>query len=137
HEDMRLALNAPVPPVAVSHTMANYDLIAIPSRCLETGPLVVLEAFAASVPVLGANLGGIAELVRDGIDGILVAADDPEAWATTIGRLTEDRSIVDALRTRIASPRSMDSAADDMAKIYARMLGGPAVMTAVAGPAGA
>jgi glycosyltransferase involved in cell wall biosynthesis len=122
-EDMRLALNAPVSPVAVTHTMADYDLIAIPSRWLETGPLVVLEAFAARVPVLGAALGGIVELVRDGVDGILVAADNTDAWATTIGRLAEHRSIVDALRTRIAPPRSMDAAANDMAKIYARMLG--------------
>jgi glycosyltransferase involved in cell wall biosynthesis len=123
HEDMRIALNAPVPPVAVTHTMADYDLIAVPSRWLETGPLVVLEAFAARVPVLGADLGGIIELVRDGVDGILVAADDPEAWAATIARLAEDRSIVDALHAGILPPRSMDAAADDMAKIYAQMLG--------------
>jgi glycosyltransferase involved in cell wall biosynthesis len=120
-EDMRLALKAAVSPVAVSHAMADYDLIAIPSRCLETGPLVLLEAFAAGVPVLGAALGGIVELVRDGVDGILVAADDPEAWAATIARLAEDVSIVDALRLGILPPRSMDAAADDMAKVYARM----------------
>jgi glycosyltransferase involved in cell wall biosynthesis len=40
-----------------------------------------LEAFAAGVPVLGANLGGIAEVGRAGVHSILVASDDAAAWA--------------------------------------------------------
>jgi glycosyltransferase involved in cell wall biosynthesis len=123
--DMRLTLNAPIPPDAVIDTMRDYDLIVVPSRWLETGPLVVLQAFAAGVPVLGADLGGIVELVRNGVDGILVAADDPEAWANTIAQLTEDRGMVDALRTGIAPPRSMDAAADDMVNIYSGLLDRP------------
>ena len=44
--------------------MANFDLLAVPSQWMETGPIVVLEAHAVGTPVLGANLGGIAELVH-------------------------------------------------------------------------
>jgi glycosyltransferase involved in cell wall biosynthesis len=124
-EDPRLTLRAAVAPEEVVGVMADYDVVAVPSRLLETGPLVALEAFAAGVPVLGANLGGIAELVRDGIDGILVAPDDAAAWAATIGRLAEDRHVIDALRARIAAPRTMDAAADDMATLYARILPSP------------
>jgi glycosyltransferase involved in cell wall biosynthesis len=124
-EDPRLTLRAAVAPEEVVGVMADYDVVAVPSRLLETGPLVALEAFAAGVPVLGANLGGIAELVRDGIDGILVAPDDAAAWAATISRLAEDRHVIDALRARIAAPRTMDAAADDMATLYARILPSP------------
>jgi glycosyltransferase involved in cell wall biosynthesis len=120
--DPRLTLRAPIAPDKVIGTMADYDLIAVPSRGFETGPLVVLEAFAAGVPVLGANLGGIAELVRDGVDGILVAPDDAAAWAAMIRRLAEDRDVIDALRARIVPPRTMDAAAEDMATLYARIL---------------
>ena len=102
--------------------MADYDLIAVPSRWLETGPLVALEAFAAGVPVLGANLGGIAELVRDGVDGVLVAVDDPAAWAAAIERLVEDRRAIDAMRARVEPPRTMNAVADDMATLYAKVL---------------
>ena len=121
-QDPRLTLRTAIAPDKVTGIMADYDLIAVPSRWLETGPLVALEAFAAGVPVLGANLGGIAELVRDGVDGILVAPDDAAAWAATISRLAEDRHLIDALRARIAPPRTMDAAADDMATLYARIL---------------
>jgi glycosyltransferase involved in cell wall biosynthesis len=124
-EDPRLTLRTDIAPEKVVGVMADYDLIAVPSRCLETGPLVALEAFGAGVPVLGANLGGIAELVRDGVDGILVPPDDAAAWAATIRRLAEDRHVIEALRVRIPPPRTMDAAADDMATLYARILPRP------------
>lgn len=124
-QDPRLTLRTPVAADAVTGIMADYDLIAVPSRWLETGPLVALEAFAAGVPVLGANLGGIAELVRDGVDGILVAPDDAAAWAVTISRLAEERHVIDALRARIAPPRTMDAVTDDMARLYAQILSRP------------
>jgi glycosyltransferase involved in cell wall biosynthesis len=124
--DRRVHLRASISPEKVIGLMTEYDLIAVPSRWLETGPLVALEAFAAGVPVLGANLGGIAELVHDGVDGILVAPDDPVAWAATIRWLADDRHVIDRLRAGIAPPRTMDGAADDMAKLYARLLPRPA-----------
>lgn len=124
-QDPRLILRTSIAPEEVIGVMADYDLIAVPSRCLETGPLVVFEAFAAGIPVLGANLGGIAELVRDGVDGILVAPDDAAAWAAAIERLVEDRRAIHELRARIAPPRTMDAVADDMATLYARALARP------------
>ena len=51
------------------------------SRCRRsgsnTGPLVVLEAFAAGVPVLGSALGGLLDKVTDGVDGLHVARTTP------------------------------------------------------------
>jgi len=120
--DDRLRLQAPVPPDTVVQVMARYDLIAVPSRWLETGPLVVHEAFAAGVPVLGARLGGIAELVRDGVDGMLVAPDDPAAWAGAIERLAGEPALLAAMRANSPVPRTMDDAADDMAGLYAELL---------------
>ena len=83
-----------------------------------TGPLVVLEAFAAGVPVLGSDLGGIAESVRNGVDGILLRPDDVHAWAATISRLAENRDIVSNLKRDIRPPRTMDDVARDMSELY-------------------
>jgi glycosyltransferase involved in cell wall biosynthesis len=119
--DTRLSMLPAVAPGEVLRVMTGFDVVAIPSRWLETGPLVALEAFAARVPVLGASHGGIAEIVRDGIDGLLVAPDDPAAWAAAIDRLAADRTLVHRLRAGIAPPRTMSAAADDMAELYARI----------------
>jgi glycosyltransferase involved in cell wall biosynthesis len=109
-----------VAPHAVRQTMTEYDLIAVPSRWLETGPLVALEAFAAGVPVLGADLGGIAEIVRNGVDGVLVQSDDVNAWSAAILKLARNRALIEELKRNIRSPRTMDDVAHDMAALYGR-----------------
>ena len=126
HLDTRLTLRAAVASDEVIGVMADYDLIAVPSRWLETGPLVALEAFAAGVPVLGADLGGIAELVHNGIDGILVPPDATVAWASAIVRLIDNPHLVRDMRAKIKAPRSMDAVVDDMAMVYSAVIAGKA-----------
>jgi glycosyltransferase involved in cell wall biosynthesis len=101
--------------------LRKYDLLAVPSTGLETGPLAVLEAFAAGVPVLGSRLGGIPELVRDGIDGVLVSPDDPTAWATALRQLATEPGLLSRLRAGIRPPRTMKNVAEDMLEIYSRV----------------
>jgi glycosyltransferase involved in cell wall biosynthesis len=120
--DRRIVFRAALPPDAVQEAMRRCDIVAVPSRWLETGPLVVLEAFDAEVPVLGARLGGIAELVRDGIDGVLVASDRPAEWAAAILDLANRPAGIARLRAGIRPPRTIDAVADDMARVY-RSLG--------------
>jgi glycosyltransferase involved in cell wall biosynthesis len=121
--DSRVHFREAVPRSEVGDVMARYDCVVIPSRWLETGPLVVYEAFAGRTPVLGSCLGGIAELVRDGVDGILVRPDDPNAWATAIAELADDLTRVDRLRTGIRPPRTMTDVANEMAALYTGLSG--------------
>jgi hypothetical protein len=72
--------------------------------------------------VLGARLGGIAELVTDDIDGVLLDGDDPEVWASVIGALANDCERIGRLRAGIRPPRTMDDVAGEMASLYRSML---------------
>jgi glycosyltransferase involved in cell wall biosynthesis len=119
--DARVQFIAPMSPGEVGDAMAKYDFIVVPSRWLETGPLVVYESFAAGTPVLGSRLGGIAELVSDGVDGILVSPDNPNSWANIISGLARDITRVDRLRAGIRPPRTMKDVADEMAEIYSNL----------------
>ena len=58
--------------------MRRMDVVAVPSRW-EGCPYVVLEAWQAGVPVVAAAVGGVTDLIRDGVNGVCVEADDPEA----------------------------------------------------------
>lgn len=69
---------------------ASFDVLAVPSLWFETGPYTVLEAFAADLPVLGSNHGGIAERVIDGESGVLVPPGDVEAWMEALEQLQRD-----------------------------------------------
>jgi glycosyltransferase involved in cell wall biosynthesis len=98
--------------------MRDYDAIAVPSRGLETGPLVVLEAFAAGRPVLGADLGGIAELVSHDVDGLLIAPNNSSIWASAIAELASDPRRIQRLAAGIRAPRTMEDAAGEMVTLY-------------------
>ena len=102
----------------VVDVLAGYDAVLVPSQWLETGPLVVLESFAAGVPVVGSNLGGIAELVRHERDGLLVPYADQSAWLSALSRLARDRALVETLRAGVRRPRSADDVASDMVSVY-------------------
>jgi glycosyltransferase involved in cell wall biosynthesis len=107
--------------------LAGYDLLCVPSQWMETGPLVVLEAFEAGVPVLGSALGGIAERVRDGVDGLLVREWwSPEAWAAALSALACDPGALVRLRSGVRPPRDMGNVADEMANLYSRLVVGDA-----------
>jgi glycosyltransferase involved in cell wall biosynthesis len=120
--DARVSIHPALASDDVSGAMAACDLVAVPSRWLETGPMVVLEAFAAGTPVLGARLGGIAELVTDGVDGLLVDADEPVAWAAAIDRLGASPALVAELRRGVAPPRTIDDVTRDMIAVYQTVL---------------
>jgi glycosyltransferase involved in cell wall biosynthesis len=120
--DHRVSMNADVAADMVVDAMRGFDFVAVPSRCLETGPLVALESFAAGTPVLGTQLGGIAELVTDGVDGRLVAPDDPAAWSFAIAELAGNTDSVCRLRAGVRPPRTMDDVAREMAALYRAML---------------
>jgi glycosyltransferase involved in cell wall biosynthesis len=79
---------------------------------------VVLEAQAVGTPVLGSNLGGIAELVQHGVDGWLVPSGDVEAWAKALLSLAETPDLLTRLRKGIQSVRTMSRVASDMAELY-------------------
>jgi glycosyltransferase involved in cell wall biosynthesis len=120
--DHRLSMKAALPADMVIDAMRGCDFVVVPSRLLETGPLVALESFAAGTPVLGARLGGIAELVTDGVDGMLVAPDDPAAWSLAIAELAGNTDRVLRLRAGVRPPRTMDDVAREMAALYRAML---------------
>jgi glycosyltransferase involved in cell wall biosynthesis len=100
-----------------SSAFQNFDVLAVPSLWLETGPLVVLEAFAEGVPILGSNAGGIAELVSDGVSGKLVEMGNVAAWARALRELREQ---AEAGRWTWTFPRVRSSreVTEEMLEIY-------------------
>jgi glycosyltransferase involved in cell wall biosynthesis len=122
--DPRVHWEAPIPSSDVVERLSNYDIVAVPSQGLETGPLVVLEAFAAGVPVLGSALPGIADKVNVNVDGLLVEPfDSEEAWASALEGLATNRELLARLRAGVRPPRSIADVADEMCQVYESLAG--------------
>jgi glycosyltransferase involved in cell wall biosynthesis len=80
-------------------SLAAADIALTPSR-LESFGLVAAEAMMAGRPVVAAAVQGLAEVVEDGVTGVLVAPDDPVALADGIERLLDDWPAAVALARR-------------------------------------
>jgi phosphatidyl-myo-inositol dimannoside synthase len=71
---------------------AAADVFALPSTGEGFG-LVFLEAMAFGKPVVGAEAGGITDLIRDGSNGLLIPPNDPDALARGLSRLLGDEAL--------------------------------------------
>lgn len=97
----------------------RWDVLISASTSPEAGPLGVLEAMAAGVPVIATDHGGAAEYLRGGA-GVLVPPGDPEALAAAIEKLLQDR---DGMRACREQARARVLAKHDLAETVPRMLG--------------
>ena len=121
-DDSRIQTLPPLTREELPSALAKFDLLAVPSQCLETGPLVVLEAHACGTPVLGSNLGGIAELVQHDINGWLVEANNIQAWADALSKLAFNPNLLDRLRQDIQPVRTVSTEATELKTMYEQIL---------------
>ena len=78
----------------------------------------MLEAFAAGVPVIASDLGGLAELVRDGVDGELFAAGDVADLSARLARLAAEPERLSRYRSGVRQIKTLDDHAAELDAIY-------------------
>ncbi len=115
--DPRIAFEPPIERPQLAATLARASALVVPSIWMEMAPLVVLEAKAAGLPVIGSRIGGIAEFVREPEDGALVPAGDVGALTQAITAMVSSRTALPCV-SRTGKVRTMRDVADDMAAIY-------------------
>ena len=93
--------------------LQNYDLAVIPSIWMETGPLTVLEAFAAGLPVAGSNLGGIRELISD-VPGCFLVSLKSKNWSHLFKRIINNPNLISS--PQLPRSRKFDEIADEVKK---------------------
>jgi glycosyltransferase involved in cell wall biosynthesis len=109
-------------PEEVLSVLAEMDVAVVPSVWFETGPLAVLDAFAAGLPVIGTRLGGIAELVRDGVDGLLFPPWNAAKLASCIRGLVENPGRLRELTGKVRTLRTSRETAAEYLRLYQSLL---------------
>jgi glycosyltransferase involved in cell wall biosynthesis len=108
----------------MSRRLRDLDVLVQPSRA-DNLPLAMLEAMAAGLPVIGARVGGIPELLADGESGIVVEPEDPAALASALDALAVDPArraeLGKKARQRIAAHFSADDVARQTVALYRRL----------------
>ncbi len=119
--DKRIVWSGILPTEERFDKLAQLDALVIPSRWLETGPLVLLESWAVGTPVIGAKLGGIAELVKEGQGGLLFQPQDVNDLAAKIKDIYQDHDLLLRLKENIPHVRTMQDVACDMEVLYKKL----------------
>jgi glycosyltransferase involved in cell wall biosynthesis len=115
----------PVRPADMPGFYASLDVFVLPSLS-EGLPLVMLEAMAMAKPVAASRLAGIPEVIRDGVDGLLVPPGDADALGDALAKLAGDRAwrqqLGAAARERVHGSFRLERVAREIAEVYERVL---------------
>lgn len=102
----------PYEPFQMASRMAGIDWVVIPSIWWENSPMVIQEAFALGRPLVGSDIGGMAEKITDGVDGVHVPVGNARAWGDALLRLSRFTTEWDRLREGITPPLSHTGCAE-------------------------
>jgi glycosyltransferase involved in cell wall biosynthesis len=112
----------PYPPERAGEMMAAVDWVVVPSVWWENSPLVIQEAFAARRPVICSDVGGMAEKVVDGVNGLHFRVGDPESLAAGIRRAVTTPGLWERLREGIPPVHSIAEHADVLTGTYESLI---------------
>jgi glycosyltransferase involved in cell wall biosynthesis len=89
-------------------------------------PIALLEAMSLGKPVVATAVGGVPDVIEDGVEGLLVAPADPEALATGVDRLLGEpdlrHRLGEAARTAVASRHGLGPMVREVEKVYEEIL---------------
>ncbi len=120
--DNRIIFSGKLPAKGQKKFFKEIDILAVPSLCLEAGPLVVLEAFSHGVPVVGSNLGGIAELVKDKKNGILVEPGNIKSWQKALQDIFYNPGLIDEMAKNTPKIKTIAEVREENLAVYEKIL---------------
>lgn len=94
----------PYEPFQMAGRMALADWVVVPSIWWENSPMVIQEAFTLGRPLVASDIGGMAEKIADGVNGVHVPVGNAVAWGQTLLRLSQMTDAWDRLRAGIVRP---------------------------------
>jgi glycosyltransferase involved in cell wall biosynthesis len=104
---------------------AAFDALILPSAN-EGTPVSAIEALAGGKPVVATQVGGVSDVIRDGVDGFLVEPGDVKALADRLRRIADDRELArrmgEAGRARVLERYSVSRLVGDVDDLYRRLL---------------
>jgi glycosyltransferase involved in cell wall biosynthesis len=111
-----------IPHDMLHKAFAMIDVLVVPSLIPEAFGLVVQEAFSAGRPVIIANSGGLAERVRDGIDGFVVERNNPAVLSRTLQKIIANPGLIQEMSKSLPYVKTTAEFVDEMEALYRHII---------------
>lgn len=98
--------------------VGGADIGIVPSVWWDNAPQTVFEFLACRVPVLGAELGGIPDFVKHGVNGLLFRGNDRHDLARKLESIITHPAMLTRLRANIKPPKSMTAHVRELESLY-------------------
>ena len=96
----------------------RFDVLVVPSLWPENSPLVIHEAFMAGLPVVASRIGGLPELVVDGVNGLLYEPRSPASLAVALRMLLENPHRMVEMAERVPPVKTIEEDAREWERRY-------------------
>ena len=109
-------------PHELPRLLADVDWVVVPSVWYENAPLVIQEAFQHGRPVICSDIGGMAEKVTDGVDGLHFRAGDARDLAATLQRAVTSPGLWERLSAGIQPVHGLETHVNTLQDLYSRLV---------------
>ncbi len=106
----------------INDVLSKIDVLVVPSLWYEVSPLVIQEAFLAGKPVITSELGGMKELVEDGINGFKIPPGDLKALQKLIQNIANNPTILNDLTVDPTVTLPISNHTEKIMEIYRGLL---------------
>lgn len=112
--DERVVFEGPFDNWEINEVLEKIDVLVVPSIWYENSPLVIQEAFLTGIPVITSDIGGMVELVQNGVNGFTFKVGDRESLKNVMKNIIDNPEVLNNLHVNGDQVRSIQ---DDVKKI--------------------
>ncbi len=102
----------------IDEVLKDIDIVVVPSIWYENAPLTITTSHAYGIPVIASDIGGMAEMVKDGVNGLTFKVGDSTDLAKKIMMIAEDNSLIYDFSENIQYPIRLEEEVYNMEKLY-------------------
>lgn len=107
---------------AVTGIFEDIDVLVVPSIWQENHPLIIREAFLLKKPVIASRIGGMTEIVKDGINGLLFDAGNFKELKEKIEYIISNPAVLDVFSGNMGEIKSIEEDAKEIEEIYSKLI---------------
>lgn len=103
-------------PTELRHAFSDADFFVLPSTWHENSPLILLDALQSNTPVIASDVGGVTDLIKDGINGLLFPMGDKHALQKVMQKVVDDPTLAKKLKKDTHLP-NIDEYAENLVEL--------------------